>query len=329
MGFFLIFEAMKLRSVKKGGEKSNLLASSAPYFSVIVPMCREHINKLLEQLNQQTFKDFEVIIVDCCEERGDSLHDLCTFKLKYIFKRDIGAVKARNLGLKRARGKIIAFTDDDCQPDADWLENARSYFENGDIVGLEGYVYTDDSKINDPKYRIITNRRLRGIGFMTANLFIWHDVVEKIGEFDERFEKPLFREDTDFAWRAQNYGRISFAENVRVYHPPILRELECKSKKDTDCFFVKDALLFVKHPEKYIKLMRTAGYYKCNKNFWRFFLEGCEQINEKIPVELMLKDPEISKHVPDELKVKVKAQKTSTREESRKEYIKPKSSVYL
>ena len=79
--------------------------------------------------------------------------------------------------------------------------------------------------------------------------------------------------------------------------------------------------------------MRTAGYYKCNKNFWRFFLEGCEQINEKIPVELMLKYPEISKHVPDELKVKVKekekAQKISTREESRKEYIKSKSSVYL
>lgn len=337
VGYFLIFEAMKLKikSVKKGGKKGNLLVSDAPYFSVIVPMYREHVNKLLEQLNQQTFKDFEAIIVNSGEERGDFLHDLCTFKLKYIFKRDIGAVKARNIGLKRAIGKIIAFTDDDCQPDADWLENAKSYFENDNIniVGLEGYVYSDGRKINDQRYRIVTNRRLRGIGFMTANLFIRHDIAEKVGEFDERFDKPLFREDTDFAWRAQNYGRISFAENVHVYHPPILRELECKSKKDTDCFFVNDALLFVKHPEKYIKLMRTAGYYKCNKNFWRFFLEGCEQINEKIPVELMLKDPEISKHVPDELKVKVKekekAQKTSTREESRKGYIKPKSSVYL
>lgn len=295
---------------------SYTIQTGAPYYSVIVPMYRKHINKLLEQLNQQTFKDFEVILVDSGEERGDSIRDICTFKLKYI-KSDVGAVKARNLAIKHAKGKIIAFTDDDCQPDADWLENAKSYFENENIVGLEGYIYTDDSKINDPKYRIVTNRGFEGMGFKTANLFIRHEIIEKIGEFDERFDNPHFREDTDFAWRAQNYGLIPFAKDVPVYHPPVLRKLKGESKKDrarnfkNNSFrshFIHDALLFVKHPEKYIKLMRTTGHYK-NKNFWRIFLEGCKLINEKIPVELMLKDSEISKHVPDELKVKERAQK--------------------
>ena len=64
----------------------------------------------------------------------------------------------------------------------------------------------------------------------------------------------------------------------------------------------------MKHPEKYIKLMRAMGHYK-NKNFWRIFLDGCKRINDKIPVELLLKDPEISKYVPDELKEKEWAQK--------------------
>ena len=290
-------------SYNLGKRMHNLYFEQLPYFSVIVPMYRgEYITKLVEQLNQQTFKDFEVIIVDSGEDRGDDLHNLCDFKLKYLFKGDIGAAKARNLGIEYARGDIIAFTDDDCQPDADWLKNAKSHFENDSLVGLEGYIYTDDSKINDPKYRIVTNSGFEGIGFMTANLFIRRDIVEKIGGFDERFDKPHFREDTDFAWRAQNYGAIPFAKNVRVFHPPLLRKLKGESKKDRDRFFINDALLFVKHPEKYIKLMKTEGHYKNIKNFWGFFLDGCKHIDDKIPIEYMLKDTEISRYVPDELK---------------------------
>ena len=285
-----------------GKRMYDLYFEQTPYFSVIVPMYRdEYINKLLEHLNQQTFKDFEVIIVDSGEGRGDALHNICNFKLKYL-KSNIGAAKARNRGIQYARGKIIVFTDDDCQPDADWLMNAKSYFENDTMVGLEGYIYTDDRKINDPKYRIVTNRGFEGIGFMTANLFIRRDIVEKIGGFDERFDKPHFREDTDFAWRAEIYGDVTFAKNVRVFHPPLLRKLKGESKKDRDRFFINDALLFVKHPEKYIKLMKTEGHYKNIKNFWGFFLDGCKHIDDKIPIEYMLKDTEISRYVPDELK---------------------------
>ena len=290
-------------SYNLGKRMHNLYSEQSPYFSVIVPMYRgEYITKLVEHLNKQNLKDFEVIIVDSGENRGDAIHNLCDFKLKYLFKGDIGAAKARNIGIQYARGDIIAFTDDDCQPDADWLMNAKSYFENDSLVGLEGYIYTDASKINDPKYRIVTNRGFEGIGFMTANLFIRRDIVEKIGGFDERFDKPHFREDTDFAWRAEIYGDVTFAKNVRVFHPPLLRKLKGESKKDRDRFFINDALLFVKHPEKYMKLMKAEGHYKYIKNFWRFFLDGCKHINDKIPIEYMLKDPEIRRYVPDELK---------------------------
>ena len=57
------------------------------------------------------------------------------------------------------------------------------------------------------------------------------EIIEKIGEFDERFDKPHFREDTDFAWRVQKYGLIPFAKDVPVYHPPVLRKLKGKTKK--------------------------------------------------------------------------------------------------
>ncbi len=290
-------------SYKLGVRMRKLYFDQSPYFSIIIPMYRgKCINKLIEKLNQQIFKDFEVVIVDSGKERGDDLHKQCNFKLKYIFEDGAGAVYARNLGIKYARGKIIAFTDDDCQPDADWLENAMSYFEERGIVGLEGYIYTDESKINNPKYRIVTNKGFEGMGFMTANLFIRHDILKKVGGFDVCFDKPHFREDTELAWRVQEYGHIPFAKDVRVYHPPHLRKLKGESKKERDRFFINDALLFKKYPEKYIKLMVAEGHYKANCDYWKFFLEGSKQINDRISIEYMLENSEICRHVPDELK---------------------------
>ena len=287
-------------SYNLGKRINELYFGQSLMFSVIVPMCRgEYINSLFNKLNEQTCRDFEVIVVDSGEEREDLLRELSDFKFKYMFKKNVGAAKARNIGIRYARGKIIAFTDDDCQPDAEWLENAKNHFDKYNSVGLEGRIYTDESKLNDPHYRIVTNRMVEGIGFMTANLFIQREIINKLGGFDERFDKPHFREDTDLAWRALGYGQIPFAEDVRVYHPPILRKSKGESKEERDRFFVNDAVLFSKYPQKYINLMRVEGHYISNKNFWEFFMEGCKQLDGKVPIEEMLKYPEISKYMPE------------------------------
>jgi len=290
-------------SQKLGNRIYDLYFSQSPLFSVIIPMYRgDYIEKIIGKLNQQKCKDFEVIIVDSGKERREAIRNLCTFRLKYIFKSDIGAAKARNVGIQNASGKIAAFTDDDCQPDPDWLGNASKYFEDYAIAGLEGAIYTDEDKINDPKYRIVSNKGIEEIGFMTANLFIRLNILKMIEGFDVRFDKPHFREDTDLAWRAQKQGKIPFGIDVRVYHPPIPRKLKGESKGDRDRFFVNDALLFQKHPEKYIQLMKLEGHYKSNNNFWKFFLEGLKLSGVKVPLELMLNDQEICQFIPEEFK---------------------------
>ena len=287
-------------SYNLGKRISDIYSNQSPTFSVIIPMYRgNYINDLFDKLNGQTFRDFEVIVVDSGEEQSDHLYKISNFKLKYIYNKNVGAAKARNIGIKHARGEIIAFTDDDCQPDADWLENAKKHFDKYKSAGLEGLIYTDESKLDDNRYRIVTNKGFNGIGFMTANLFIRHDITTKIGGFDERFDKPHFREDTDLAWRAQDYGQIPFADDVRVYHPPLLRNLKGESKDDRDYFFVNDALLFLKHPDKYITLMRAEGHYIKNKNFWRFFREGCEQVNHMALVDEIARYPDIRKYMPE------------------------------
>jgi glycosyltransferase involved in cell wall biosynthesis len=286
------------------GERINTLyEETRPFFSIVIPMYRgEHIEELIEHLNCQTFKDFEVIIVDSGRERRGELLNICNFKFKYIFDEFAGATKARNIGIKAAKGEVVAFTDDDCRPDADWLSMAKEHLEKKGVVGLEGFVYTDEGKMNDPKYRVVTNKGFPGIGFMTANLFIRRDILEIINGFDERFDKPHFREDTDLAWRALEYGLIPFAEDVRVYHPPHLRNENGEAKRDRERFFINDALLFSKHPIRYVQLMKAEGHYIRSKDFWKYFAEGMRLVDDGIPLDILLNDPEISRYVPSSLK---------------------------
>ena len=289
-------------SLNLGSRLCDIYSNQMPAFSIIIPMYRgDYIKHLVDRLNSQSFRDFEVIIVDSGEERGDYLYEICNFKLKYIFDKNAGAARARNIGIKYARGEIIAFTDDDCQPDPDWLENARNHFCKYDSVGLEGRIYTDEMKLNDPNYRCVQNLGMEGLGFMTANLFIRHDIIIDIGGFDERFDKPHFREDTDLAWRALDHGQIPFADDVRVYHPALKRTLKGESKEDRDYFFVNDALLCLKHPNRYMELMKAEGHYIKNKNYWKFFIKGCKQIGSMNIVEDMTRYPDIRKYMPKEV----------------------------
>ena len=104
--------------------------------SIIVP-CKK-INKLIAKdlipaLKNQNFKDFELIIVT---------DKLCS----------AGPAEKRDWGVKKSKGKVIAFIDDDAYPHKDWLKNALPYFKNKKIAAVCGPGITPDS--NNLKQRV-------------------------------------------------------------------------------------------------------------------------------------------------------------------------------
>ena len=206
----------------------------------------------------------------------------CNFPLQYIHTTERGPAKSRNLGIKHAKGQVLAFTDDDCEPDIHWLANAYKYFQDEGIVGLEGLVQSDTTDAE--RYRIVTNQGVEGIGFMTANLFIRRKVIDELGGFDERFERP-FREDTDLGWRALAYGQIPFAHDVKVLHPAPPRDVQRESNEGRTRFFEYDPILFQKHPERYLQLLRAEGHYARTPGFWEHFMRGMVRHRLDIPVE--------------------------------------------
>ena len=224
-----------------------------PFFSVVVPTYNrpQNLLALLDALAEQTFPDFEVVVVDQSQPPVQVPQKFRSkLSINLIHSQERGPALARNKGIRAAIGEVVAFTDDDCVPRPDWLERAARHFDRMSIAGLEGRV--ESRKLGNPRYRTVSNTGFEGIGFMTANMFYRRDLLKEVGGFDERF-KLAFREDSDLAWRIMEYGEIPHASNAVVFHPPHRVKLERESPAERARMFSADPLLFAKHPQRYIE----------------------------------------------------------------------------
>lgn len=256
---------------------------SPPYFSVVIPSYQRHnlLDQLMVKLQRQRERDFEVIVIDQSAERWPNAGRAHGFRLQYVHSEVKGAVKARNLGGCLASGKVIAFTDDDCQPTSSWLENARRWFDDVSVIGVEGLIRSDH--LGDPEWRQVTNIGFEGLGFMTANLFVRNEIFQMLDGFDLSFDDPHFREDTDFGWRMQRYGKVPYAADVEVYHPAQCRNIQRESQAERSRFFEKDALLLRKHPEKYRDLFYAEKHFKTTPGFFENLERGASKYQVDLP----------------------------------------------
>jgi len=249
---------------------------SRPGFTVVIPTYERHqlLDRLMLRLEAQVERDFEVIVVDQSSERWPNADAKRGFPLHYVHSEVKGAVPARNFGGHLASGHVIAFTDDDCEPMPGWLMNARRWFDDPAIVGIEGLIRSDH--LDDPAWRPVTNVGFEGIGFMTANLMVRNDAFQQLDGFDVAFDRPHFREDTDFGWRLQELGAVPYAADVEVFHPAQHRDIQRESLDERNKFFEKDALLLKKHPDKYRQLFFMEGHYCQTAGFWTHFQRGMD-----------------------------------------------------
>src|SRR4030043_349044 len=89
-------------------------------FSVIIPVrgINSFLKETIKYLKNQSFADFEVLIV--VDEKVD--YDCKDTRFKFVVSGPVDPAVKRNLGAKKAKGKILAFLDDDAYPAADWLK---------------------------------------------------------------------------------------------------------------------------------------------------------------------------------------------------------------
>ncbi len=119
---------------------------------MIVPVfnSEKFLDACIQSLLAQRYPEdaFEIIMVD--NNSTDSSEQIIKrYPGVRLFREPgQGSYAARNLGLEKARGKIVAFTDSDCVPDADWLKNIADVFRNPQThIALGGMGLASDSPI--------------------------------------------------------------------------------------------------------------------------------------------------------------------------------------
>lgn len=205
------------------------------FVSVIIPTYnnKDVLKKTLESLCRQLYpKDkYEIIIID--DGSTDDTKKIieehqikCNCDLEYFFQQNKGPSSARNFGISKARGSIIAFIDSDCIATNTWVEEITKGYDNDRVAGVGGMTKAmpTNSKISQYCAYIKMNEMPKinknGIVYLiTGNASFRKDCLEEVKGFDERYAFPG-GEDPDLCYRLRQKGYMfQFNRNAVVYNP--------------------------------------------------------------------------------------------------------------
>ena len=125
-----------------------------PKFSIIIPVynVEKYLEKCLDSIKNQTYKDYEVIIVN--DGTKDNSMDIAKkYDFKIINQKNQGLSAARNTGVKNATGAYLLFVDSDDYLEKDLLKELnKSLKNNPDLVRFQiKEIYEDGKEINYPE----------------------------------------------------------------------------------------------------------------------------------------------------------------------------------
>lgn len=184
-------------------------------YSVIVPVYNrpDEVDELLQSLMQQTYTDFEVIIVEDgsavpCKDVVDKY--AASMDIRYYLKSNSGPGKSRNYGAERSYGEYLIILDSDCILPPDYFKAVEEELRNEPADAFGGpdrahESFTDTQKaINYSMTSFFTTGGIRGgkkkmdkFYPRSFNMGIRADVYKALGGFSDM----RFGEDIDFSIR--------------------------------------------------------------------------------------------------------------------------------
>lgn len=250
-----------------GNAKPALAALALPFndplpairFSVII--CtrngRDRIGACLEAVGRMDGGGFETIVVDDGSDDGTADYVAEHFPDVQLLRLDpCGLSAARNAGAAVARGEVFAFTDDDCEPDREWIMRLRRVFGDGRFAAAGGPNLPPKPRSwheavvcaapGAPSHVMLDDEEAEHLP--GCNLAVTRAAFEAIGGFDARFHTA--GDDVDFCWRLRAAGfRLGFAPGAFVWHwrRPTIRGF----LRQQLGYGRAERLLIAKHPDKF------------------------------------------------------------------------------
>jgi len=196
-----------------------------PEFSIIIATKEidAETKKCIECCLSQTFKNFEILLMpDFGKAKIEKTTIIETGKVKPSVKR--------NIAVKKAKGKFLAFVDSDAYPEKNWLNNCIKYFHDSRIGAVGGPNLTpkEDSFMqkaggdvlaspltgeSSVRYKIAEKRVVDELP--SCNLIVRREIFSKI-----QFEQSvLTAEDTSLCFEINKLGKkVLYVPDVIVFH---------------------------------------------------------------------------------------------------------------
>src|SRR5260370_8073748 len=187
--------------------------------------------------------EWEILVVDnnSNDSTREVVADFCgrfPSRFRYLFDPQQGNSNALNAGIREARGRVLAFMDDDVRVDPAWLQNLTAPLRDGEWAGAGGRVVPEWSR---PAPRWISPQAWYATGPLVqfdlgnragdlseppfgTNMAFRKSVFEKHGDFrvelGPRPGSEIRNEDTEFGARLLSAGeRLIYEPSAIVYHP--------------------------------------------------------------------------------------------------------------
>ena len=204
-----------------------------PFFSIVIPTYNrpERLANCLKAIAELDYQGdrFEVIVVD--DGSKTPLDSVVTpvqdkIQVKLLRQANAGPAAARNRGASEARGEFIAFTDDDCQPLPDWLNQFASSLATAPQAMIGGKTInaladnpfsTASQELIDYLYEYYNPAKGKKAFFASNNIALPKSGFDSLGGFDVSF--PLAAaEDRDFCDRWEAKYPMVYAPDAQINH---------------------------------------------------------------------------------------------------------------
>jgi len=239
-----------------------------PSISVIVPAYNEekYLAKTLKTLRNQTFKDYELIVVD--NNSKDRTNEIAR-KLadKVVVEKKKGYHNATNRGAKEAKGKIITFCDADSLYPRDWLGKIMADFEKEpDLVAVYGTCRFYDHNpfvnfLSEPIYTLFIKFGKIFFNFHTTpgfNCAIKKKAYFQVGGYDAKIYNGI-NMDVELGKRLQQIGKLKQDTAITMFTSA--RRYKGDGTLKTTLYYLEAWFRFVKGKKQ------KMSYEQYNKEF--------------------------------------------------------------
>jgi len=226
--------------------------------SVIIPTLNRKglLAQCLRSLLDQTYRDFEIIVVDGGSSDGTK-EVAQLYPVKFVRQNGRFVPSGWNYGIMISKGEILVFVDDDVIATRNWLEYIVGSFKHRSVGGVGGRVIIPNAgestrsvetpgsylRLRNKVFSVICENKLGEIGlilrsgyvtpnldrvttsglhvqsFQGCNMAFRRAVFEAVGLFDESYAPTSFRMETEFCLRAFAHGvKLIYNPQAVVYH---------------------------------------------------------------------------------------------------------------